>query len=287
MKRSIVGLLTIGSVVSLSVYVINRSKPSGVDSLNPHGSEQTSGEVVRAAQNFFLSDSNTQSGISFTIHAIYEDSGHAITSWPQLVRTDYYPFVEPLATTCHGGRIKLQASRAGSSKPFVQLSIKLDLANANTWHNYYKVFPEVDKEDIQDFDVKPERITHRVMRAYLEGASSRSKHIGEVREFLVGRTQSALSEAREFGRCLDSECPLGNLTPKPMHICPIAGDFPKNQDELQAYLKWLRDTEGVSKLTDGWEHVLEFSLKSGKLIGRSRGSDGLLRTADDIVMQSP
>lgn len=242
----------------------------------------------RDASNYFLSDLNAKNDVAVLIHDIYEYSGHQITSWPQLVRTDFYPFKQPLSTTCHGGSIKLQVQDSKAPKPITQLHIVLDLSNADTWSGYYKHVPKTDREDVQEFSAQPGSITRRILRSYVEGVSHRSKHIEEIRtDFLRGH-QYAMKVAMKFGRCSQSNCPLQALTIKPVRPRPlIDGDFPMNQSELQVYVQWLRATEGADRLKDGWGRDLEFSLRDGRITCHSYGADGTRGTKDDIVMTAP
>jgi hypothetical protein len=59
--------------------------------------------------------------------------------------------------------------------------------------------------------------------------------------------------------------------------------MPRNPNELEQYVHWLRNIEGNNSLTDAWENELYFEIVGKKQLScRSMGKDGVLYSTDDI-----
>lgn len=212
-------------------------------------------------RRYYLPDTVRAYAACSASRMIYELNGREIHSLEELERSAYYPFRESYTPCCHGETLKL---------------IVIETATTLTWRGIRIHQGEPQRVISAPADkVPPDIQTRRILTSYMKGVRDRIADIQKIRGTFVSTHQSALRAG---------ECPL-TFTQRLPPQSPLTRDLPTNERELQLYLRWLRNTEGVKELVDAWGHPLLFFLQDAYLVGRSRGSDGIFGSKDDIVVK--
>ncbi len=210
---------------------------------------------------YYLPDTLRARAACWASRNIYELNGRIIRSLEELAQSAYYPFKEPYTSCCHGGSLVLTTSETSSSVTWVGHRVHRRVPTKVTTVSAEKASPDVR--------------TKRILLSCMAGVHQRVSDIQAIRNTFVKMHEQAWKAG---------ECPL-EFTLKPLLHPPLERDLPSNHTELQVYLRWLCDTEGVRELTDAWGSCLVFALRGSYLVGRSRGPDGVLGTKDDVVVR--
>src|SRR5579884_1229009 len=190
-------------------------------------------------------------------------TGRENISLAELEDSSYYPCLLPLD--------KLTKA---------QIAIVDEGSNADPAKRYCRLGEPGRTSRIADYFYKrsgPALATKRMMSWYLSGVRRRTSQIQQIqRTYAEGLLNS-----------IGSGQPVRRLMGKRVPTAGISGDLPRNPGELQAYVNWLKQTEGLPELTDAWGHPLSFSINGRELVCRSSGPDGEMGTSDDIVERAP
>ncbi len=215
----------------------------------------------RAYLRHFAPDIARVKAVCRAVAGVYEYEGRLLTSLDELQRTAFYPFAQPYGASCLGGRLSLRVEPSGAALECMGIH---RIGGQTRTHTRLQM-GHLTREDA----------TRRRIAAFTAGVLQRTRAIEDIK--------SAFLETHRYAmRIGDTPCRM-RFDVRPTVRPPIAHDMPANPAELDRYLEWLAQTEGVRRLDDAWGRPLTFRIESGVLRCVSRGSDGVAGTADDVV----
>lgn len=191
---------------------------------------------------------------------VYSDHADLVMDLPQMERSAYYPY-------------GLSFDRLYG----IDLIMKNRIDPGGRQVTYRSQYDTVigRRTEIATSPADPKRDTAKLLRFFASGVAQQKSVINEIREDFV-------YSSADFALAISKSGATVRLLPP----APFAGDLPKNNMELKSYVLWLDRIEGMSQLSDGWGRPIRISLRSGRLISRSSGPDGVFNTPDDIVVSS-
>ena len=185
------------------------------------------------------------------------------TSLHEFESSSYYPFQSSLSPTCHSGSLTINL-RANVRYYTVNVKLSGLPVNYEGWDSSVRL----------PFDSK--QTTTAKALWYMRPINLQMEELEEIRTNL--RSIKAVYEKYE--------CPMA-LKLKPPPIKPSFEKLPTTAKQLTEYIGWLQRIEGVTSLTDGWNHRLQFTLLNRRLVCHSAGPDGVFNNRDDIIVQAP
>lgn len=242
-------LLIAGLAVGLWIQV----RPSVEHARRRQQARQYAPEVVR------------QMALCAAVASIYEYSGRLVRTRLELQQTAYYPFREDYGAAWHGGTLELAVWQPDPA----------------TWscRGVYRRALERGPDASLPFDAAgPAERTARRLAICTGGAYSHLGKIHAIRASFLARHAGAERLHLERRGVHPTSFKL-----KPVPAPPGGRDLPRSAGELVQYLAWLRATEGLSRLEDGWGREVRGSIVGDRLVVRSAGADGIRGTPDDMA----
>lgn len=197
---------------------------------------------------------------------LYEKTGRIIHSLSDFEQSAYYPFTTSMSPTMHGGTLVAGVKRKGNQNLTGYVKIQ-KLPNDLQKLLHYTTEPE------WPVNFSPVKLTVLRLTSYVQGVDSRLKLIHSVQD--------------DFLRNFRKPLRIGDFHPpakKPPLSRPLNSDFPHNKQDLKRYLDWVRKTDNLPSLVDGWGRPLKFYIQRGKIVGCSAGADGFWKSNDDVTV---